>query len=104
MKSVKDLCIIQSNALNINVSDQIEQLDQLINDQGGVTAFFYKTLITEGRKTMLTESIVRLAGKSTQALFHLKQAMGGGKTYLLVGFGLPVRQAANVIFAFERGT
>ena len=25
---------------------------------------------------------------STQAIFHLKQAMGGGKTHLLVGFGL----------------
>jgi len=32
MKAVKDLCIIQENALNINVSDQIEQLNQLIND------------------------------------------------------------------------
>lgn len=26
--------------------------------------------------------------------FHLKQAMGGGKTHLLVGFGLLARHAA----------
>lgn len=92
MKTVKDLCVIQDNALNINVSDQIEQLDQLINDQGDGTAFFEKTFITDGMKAMLTEGIARLAGKSTQALFHLKQAMGGGKTHLLVGFGLLARQ------------
>ncbi len=39
----------------------------------------------------MTEGMARLAGKSTQALFHLKQAMGGGKTHLLVGFGLLAR-------------
>ncbi|MCS6889909.1 MAG: ATP-binding protein, partial [Chloroflexus sp.] len=27
-------------------------------------------------------------GASSQAVFHLRQAMGGGKTHLLVGFGL----------------
>ena len=30
MRTVKDLCQIQDNALNISVSDQIERLDQLI--------------------------------------------------------------------------
>src|SRR5262249_10576891 len=34
------------------------------------------------------EGIAWLAGASSQAIFHLKQAMGGGKTHLLVGFGL----------------
>ena len=37
---------------------------------------------------LISEGIARLAGASTQAIFHLKQAMGGGKTHLLVGFGL----------------
>ena len=37
---------------------------------------------------LITEGIARLAGFSSQAIFHLKQAMGGGKTHLLVGFGL----------------
>jgi len=32
-----------------------------------------------------------LAGASSQAIFHLKQAIGGGKTHLLVGFGLLAR-------------
>jgi predicted AAA+ superfamily ATPase len=39
-------------------------------------------------QTLMQEGINRLAGKSSQSSFHLKQAMGGGKTHLLVGFGL----------------
>lgn len=42
---------------------------------------------------LITEGIARLAGASSQAVFHLKQAMGGGKTHLLVGFGLLARHA-----------
>jgi predicted AAA+ superfamily ATPase len=37
---------------------------------------------------LISEGMARLAGVSTQGVFHLKQAMGGGKTHLLVGFGL----------------
>jgi hypothetical protein len=37
---------------------------------------------------LISEGIARLSGNSSQAIFHLKQAMGGGKTHLLVGFGL----------------
>ena len=37
---------------------------------------------------LISEGMARLAGVSTQGIFHLKQAMGGGKTHLLVGFGL----------------
>ena len=88
LRTVKDACVLHDNALNINVSDQIEQLDGLIKAEGDGTAFFAKTHITQGMQTLITEGIARLAGKSTQAVFHLKQAMGGGKTHLLVGFGL----------------
>jgi hypothetical protein len=42
-------------------------------------------------QTLISEGIARLAGASSQAIFHLKQAMGGGKTHLLVGFGLLAR-------------
>src|SRR5437016_2887853 len=88
MKTVRDACEIQPNALSIKLSDQIEQLDDLIHSEGDGTAFFEKTHITQGMQDLLTEGIARLAGVSTQAVFHLKQAMGGGKTHLLIGFGL----------------
>ncbi len=88
MKTVRDACQLQSNALSIKLSDQVEQLDELIRDEGDGVAFFDKTYITQGMRDLVEEGLARLAGKSSQAVFHLKQAMGGGKTHLLVGFGL----------------
>ncbi len=94
MKSVRDACVLQPNALTIKLSDQIEQLDELINVEGDGSQFFEKTFITQGMQDLVTEGIARLAGVSTQSVFHLKQAMGGGKTHLLVGFGLLAKHAA----------
>src|SRR5216684_7959899 len=88
MKTVRDACQLQPNALSIKLSDQIEQLDELINAEGDGTEFFEKTYITQGMQDLISEGTARLAGVSSQAVFHLKQAMGGGKTHLLVGFGL----------------
>lgn len=94
MKTVRDGCILQPNALSIKLSDQIEQLDELINTEGDGSAFFEKTYITQGMQDLMTEGLARLAGASSQAVFHLKQAMGGGKTHLLVGFGLLAKHPA----------
>ena len=88
MKTVKDACELQPNALSIKLSDQIEQLDELIYAEGNGAVFFEKTHITQGMQDLISEGVARLAGASSQAVFHLKQAMGGGKTHLLVGFGL----------------
>jgi hypothetical protein len=88
MKTVRDACHPQPNALEIKLSDQIEQLDELISTEGDGSAFFDRTHITQGMKDLIAEGIARLAGASSQSVFHLKQAMGGGKTHLLVGFGL----------------
>jgi hypothetical protein len=94
MKTVRDACELQPNALSIKLSDQIEQLDELIHAEGDGTAFFGRTSITQGMQDLVTEGTARLAGVSTQAVFHLKQAMGGGKTHLLVGFGLLAKHPA----------
>jgi len=91
MKTVRDACQLQPNALSIKLSDQIEQLDELITAEGDGSAFFEKTHITHGMQDLISEGVARLAGASSQAIFHLKQAMGGGKTHLLVGFGLLAR-------------
>jgi hypothetical protein len=94
VKTVRDACILQDKALEIRVSDAIEQLDELILDESDGAAFFDKTFVTQGMKTLITEGMQRLASKSNQAVFHLKQAMGGGKTHLLVGFGLLAKHPA----------
>ena len=91
MKTVKDACVLQPNALSITLSDQVEQLDALIEAEGGGEAFFERTWITQGMETLISEGTARLAGASSNAIFHLKQAMGGGKTHLLIGFGLLAR-------------
>jgi len=88
MKTVRDACQLQPNALSVKLSDQIEQLDELITIEGDGTTYFEKTFITQGMQDLISEGLTRLAGASSQAIFHLKQAMGGGKTHLLVGFGL----------------
>lgn len=87
LKTVKDACVLQPNALEMRVSDQIEQIDAIIRSENEAQEFFDKTFITQGMRTLITEGIARLAGRSNQAVFHLKQAMGGGKTHLLIGFG-----------------
>ncbi|MCY4430169.1 MAG: hypothetical protein OXC11_07210 [Rhodospirillales bacterium] len=94
MKTVRDACELHPKALSIRLSDQIEQLDALIAGEDDGHAFFERTHITEGMLDLLTEGIARLAGASSQAVFHLKQAMGGGKTHLLVGFGLLAKHPA----------
>ena len=50
--------------------------------------FFEENYVTEGMKTLLTESFRRLEGKSEQAVFKLTQAMGGGKTHNLITLGM----------------
>ncbi len=93
MKTVRNACRLQPNALEINVGDQIEQLDRIIHDTDG-SRYFGETFITEGMKILLTKGMARLAGTSNDTVFHLKQAMGGGKTHLMVGFGLLAKDAA----------
>lgn len=93
MKTVRNACKLQPNALGISVADQIEQLEQIIRETDG-REYFAKTFITEGMRTLLTRGIARLAGKSTDSVFHLKQAMGGGKTHIMVGFGLLAKDKA----------
>ena len=94
MKTVRDACALQPNALSIKLSDQIEQLDELIASQGDGAAFFEKTYITQGMQDLVSEGLARLAGASSQAVFHLKQAMGGGKTHVLIGLGLLAKHPA----------
>ena len=94
MKTVRDACTPQPNALSIRLSDQIEHLDELIGSEGDGEAFFERTHLTQGMLDLVSEGIARLAGASSQTVFHLKQAMGGGKTHLLVGFGLLAKHPA----------
>ncbi len=92
MKTVRNACKLQPNALEIHVGDQIEQLDEIIQENNAQD-YFKKTFITDGMQDLLQMGVARLAGKSNNSIFHLKQAMGGGKTHLMVGFGVLAKDA-----------
>ena len=64
MKNIKSACTLQPKALDINVGDQIEQLDQIINDTNG-QEYFNKTFITDGMKTLLSKGMSRLLKKNS---------------------------------------
>lgn len=70
LKTVRDACVLQSNALEIRISDQIEQLDELIHTEGDGSGYFAKTHITQGMDQLVREGLARLAGKSNQAVFQ----------------------------------
>jgi predicted AAA+ superfamily ATPase len=88
LQTVRDVCKFDQNAVDYALSDQIENLDDLVGQtQKAAGAFFNKTYVTGGMKTLLRQGLQRLAGASGQAVFELKQAMGGGKTHSMLALG-----------------
>ena len=76
MKTVRDACKLQPNALTIKLSDQIEQLDELISAEGKGEAFFEKTHVTQGMQDLISEGIARLAGTSSQVRLSSQTSYG----------------------------
>ena len=71
--------------------DTVLDLTDLARDRIDPSEFFSENHVTEGMETLLTEGFRRLEGKSTQGVFRLTQAMGGGKTHNLIALGLLAR-------------
>lgn len=69
MKTVRDACHLQENALSIKLSDQIEQLDELINVAGDGTQFFARTAITQGMQDV-SRKIFDTAKAHAEAVLH----------------------------------
>ncbi len=86
MKKIKDTCTLRKGATEIKASHQIESLSDLHNPAFDPFEFLRKTHFTEGMQKLLSEGFACFAGKSRTCVFHLQQAMGGGKTHLMLGF------------------
>ena len=71
----------------------IENLADLINDEGDGSEFFSRNYVTHGMDQLFREGMLRLSGKSDQAVFELSQAMGGGKTHMMIALGLLARHS-----------
>ena len=91
VKTVRDSCELQPNALSIKLSDQIEQLDQLITAEGDGTDFFEKTKITQGMQT----SFVRASHASLEQI----QRRGRAPTARVHDSGLVQRRLVNRRFS-----
>ena len=95
LQSVKDACELHPMALDYAMSEQIENLSDVIErTEKEAGEFFDKNHITRGMELLLSQGLKRLAGRSDQAVFELKQAMGGGKTHSMIALGLLARSDA----------
>ena len=66
---------LDSSSLDNALIAQVENLEHLIWPTPA-GAFFAKTFVTEGTRTLLRRGLQRLAGQKGEAVFELKQAMG----------------------------
>lgn len=88
IKTIKQACRFNPIIRDYRMAQGIENLADLISDEGDGRDFFKRNYVTHGMEQLFREGMLRLSGKSNQAVFELNQAMGGGKTHLMVALGL----------------
>ena len=91
IKTVKQACRFNPIIQHYRMSQGIENLADLIKDEGDGRDFFSRNYVTHGMDQLFREGMLRLSGKSDQAVFELTQAMGGGKTHMMIALGLLAR-------------
>jgi hypothetical protein len=91
IKTVKQACRFNPIIRDYRMSQGIENLSELINGEGDGREFFSRNFVTRGMEQLFREGLLRLSGKSDQAVFELTQAMGGGKTHMMIALGLLAR-------------
>lgn len=91
IRTVRQACRFNSIIRDYRMSQGIENLAELINDEGDGREFFSRNFVTHGMEQLFREGLLRLSGKSDQAVFELSQAMGGGKTHMMIALGLLAR-------------
>ena len=88
IRTVKQACTFNPVIQDYRMAEGIENLADLIADNGDGRDFFSRNYVTHGMEQLFKEGMLRLSGKSDQAVFELTQAMGGGKTHMMVALGL----------------
>lgn len=91
LKTIKQACRFNPVIRDYRMSQGIENLADLIDDAGDGREFFLRNFVTHGMEQLFREGLLRLSGKSDQAVFELTQAMGGGKTHMMIALGLLAR-------------
>lgn len=91
VQTIKQACKFSPIVRDYRMAQAIENLADLINDEGDGREFFARNYVTQGMEQLFREGMLRLSGKSDQAVFELTQAMGGGKTHMMIALGLLAR-------------
>ena len=91
IKTIKQACQFNPVITDYRMAGGVENLSGLISDEGDGRDFFARNFMTHGMGQLFREGMLRLSGKSDQAVFELTQAMGGGKTHMMVALGLLAR-------------
>lgn len=95
MQTIRDLCTPHHNVLRSDPEPDIEDIALVIGAaEKDASAFFARNHVTNGMRQLFELGIARLDQRSDQAVYTLTQAMGGGKTHLMVAFGLIAKSAA----------
>lgn len=94
--TVRDCCVPHPNVLRADPEPDIEDIAQVIQlEENDAQAFFARNYVTGGMRQLFELGVARLDGRSDQAVYTLTQAMGGGKTHLMVAFGLLAKSATT---------
>jgi hypothetical protein len=89
---VTTLCDISPDVFSMSRSEQVEHLSSIGEaDISDARCFYARNHVTSGMSEFLRGALKRLAGQSQQAVFELRQAMGGGKTHNMIALGLLAR-------------
>lgn len=88
MKTLKQLCMPRPSVFDPSKRDIVLDLSDLVENKINAEEFFEENYMTDGMRTLLKESFRRFDRQSTQGVFKLTQAMGGGKTHNLLVLGL----------------
>ncbi len=93
IKTIRQACRFNPIIRDYRMSEAVENLADLIEGAGNGREFFSRNYVTRGMEQLFREGMLRLSGKSDQAVFELTQAMGGGKTHMMIALGLLARHA-----------
>ena len=92
---LKEACKPRKSVFNKERRDVVLDLSDLLEHKIDPQRFFDENFVTSGMKTLLEKTFSRLEGASDQAsAFLLTQAMGGGKTHIMIALGLLAADAA----------
>ncbi|MEA2013875.1 MAG: DUF499 domain-containing protein, partial [Thermodesulfobacteriota bacterium] len=92
---LKEACTPRKSVFNKERRDVVLNLSELLEGKINPERFFEENFVTIGMKTLLEKTFDRLEGVSDQAsTFLLTQAMGGGKTHVMIALGLLAKNPA----------